>query len=44
MDDSFLKSSMSYTEFEDYHPIIDELVFYMTQWHENANKMEATND
>jgi len=34
MDDALLKGTMSFTEHQDYHPIIDELVFYVTQWYD----------
>ena len=34
---------MSFTEHQDYHPIIDELVFYVTQWNETASAKIATN-
>ena len=34
MDESLLKGPMTFTEHQDYNPIIDELVFYVTQWYE----------
>ena len=34
MDESLIKGPMSFSEQSDYHPIIDELVFYVTQWFE----------
>ena len=35
---------MSYSDHQDYHPIIDELVFYVTQWYEQASEKKATNE
>ena len=35
---------MSFTEHQDYHPLIDELVFYVTQWHDQASEKVSTND
>ena len=32
---------MSFTEHQEYHPIVDELVFYVTQWHETAAEKAA---
>ena len=37
MDESLLKGPLSYNDHKDYHPIIDELVFYVTQWYEQQN-------
>lgn len=34
---------MSFTEHQEYHPIVDELVFYVTQWHETAAEKAASN-
>ena len=36
MDESFLQNHMSYVEYEEYHPIIDEIVFYVIEWYNNA--------
>ena len=41
MDEALLKNGpMSFSEHTDYHPIIDELVFYVTQWHEQHRQDE----
>lgn len=44
MDESLLRGQMSFTEHQEYHPLVDELVFYVTQWHETAAAKTATND
>lgn len=43
MDESLLRGQMSFSEHQEYHPIVDELVFYVTQWHETAAEKTATN-
>ena len=43
MDDSLLRGQLSYSEHQEYHPLIDELVFYVTQWHEMAESKTASN-
>ena len=46
MAESMLRGPMSYQSHKDYHPIIDELVFYVNQWYEQqeASKRTATNE
>ena len=44
MDDTLLRGTMTFTQHQDYHPIIDELVFYVTQWHDQASEKVSTND
>ncbi len=44
MDESLLKGPMSFSDTQEYHPIIDELVFYVTQWFEQASEKTATNE
>ena len=44
MDDTLLRGTMTFTEHQDYHPIIDELVFYVTQWYDQASEKVSTND
>lgn len=45
MDDALLKNGpMSFDEHTDYHPIIDELVFYVTQWHDEQSKLADSSD
>lgn len=44
MDESLLRGPMSFAEHQEYHPIVDELVFYVTQWADQAADKKATND
>jgi len=40
------RGPMSFESHKDYHPIIDELVFYVTQWYDQQpdDAKTATND
>ena len=42
--DDILKSFMNFSDFEDYQPIVEELNFYLYEWHQNGNIHGATND
>ena len=47
MDESLLRgSSISFSQHQEYNPLIDELVFYVTQWYEQADegKKVSTNE
>ena len=43
MDQTLMRGPMSYSEHQDYHPIVDELVFYVTQWYGDGEGKTATN-
>ena len=34
MDESLMRGPMNFHDHSEYHPIIDELVFYVSQWFE----------
>ena len=34
MDEALMRGPMTFSQHQEYHPIVDELVFYVNQWYE----------